>query len=104
MGTIRRNGVPNARPSNPTDHTADGQELVSAEREQLNWTQTHEREVNRPGADLAQITTHHDLDGRLEAIEYQRFGQPVMPMGSTSTAAPWPLCATRRDLRRRSKG
>jgi hypothetical protein len=72
MGTIRRNGGPNARPSNPSDHTADGQELVSAEREQLNWTQTHEREVNRPGADLAQITTHHDLDGRLDAIGYQR--------------------------------
>lgn len=71
MSTIRWNGEPNASPSHPGEPTAGGQEAVRVEREHLIWAETHERELKRHGADLAQITTHHDLDGSRDAIGQQ---------------------------------
>jgi hypothetical protein len=72
MSTIRWNSEPNARPGNPGGDTLDGQEAVRVERDHLSWAETHEREVRRHNADLAQITTHHDLDGTLDAIGQQQ--------------------------------
>lgn len=55
-----------ARPATPAEPP------LRVDRDHLSWAATHEREVRRHGADLAQITTHHDRDGARDAIGQQQ--------------------------------